>query len=111
MEKRAVRGMIKTLAPLIRTSRAGQPFSLKARATRRAWTPDSSRRCFLRNERGFTLIEVLIVIGLIALIMTVAIPSAGIALKVNIQNSSRELASTIRSSYDEAVLRGTVHRV
>ncbi len=62
-------------------------------------------------KSGFTLIEILVVIALIALVTTVAIPNINQAYKVKITNSTRELASTIRSAYDEAVLKGQVHRM
>lgn len=69
-------------------------------------TPTSRNR-----GNGFTLIEILIVIALIGLIMSVAVPNITLALKVNISNTSRELATTIKAAYDESVLRGTVHRI
>lgn len=78
--------------------------------TSRPKTKISSRRgAGLRA--GFTLIEILIVVALIGLIMSVAVPNATLALKVNLSNSSRELATTIRASYDEAILKGTVFRI
>lgn len=64
-----------------------------------------------RDQLGFTLLEILVVIGLIALVMAAAIPSLGVGLKVNINTSARELATTIRSVYDEAALTGTVYRL
>ena len=64
-----------------------------------------------KSRSGFTLIEILVVVALIGLIMSIAVPNATLALKVNISNSTRELASTIRSTYDEAVLKGQVYRL
>lgn len=58
-----------------------------------------------------TLIEILVVIGIIGLIASIAVPSIGMALKVNINNSSRDLATLIRTAHDEAVLKGQVYRV
>ncbi|MGE4233795.1 MAG: Tfp pilus assembly protein FimT/FimU [Bacteriovoracia bacterium] len=60
---------------------------------------------------GFTLIEILVVIFLIAVITSVAIPNIGMALRVNIRNSAKELATTIRSAHDEAVLKGQMYRI
>lgn len=65
----------------------------------------------MQTFKGFTLIEILIVVGLIALIMVAAMPSLGVALKVNINTSVRDLATTIRSVYDEATLTGHVYRL
>jgi general secretion pathway protein H len=64
-----------------------------------------------KKKSGFTLIEILIVMALVAIIMTLVVPNATLALKMNIQNSARELASTIRSTYDESILKGRVHRM
>ncbi len=85
MEKKVAVVMIKTSAPKTKTSK-------------------------IRNL-GFTLIEILVVIALIALIMSMAVPQVTLALKVNISSSTRDLATTIRSSYDEAVLKGNVYRL
>ncbi|MBI3541787.1 MAG: prepilin-type N-terminal cleavage/methylation domain-containing protein [Deltaproteobacteria bacterium] len=63
------------------------------------------------KSSGFTLIEVLIVVGLMGLIMTLFLPGLGLVLKANINNSARELATLIRAAHDEAVLNGRVHRV
>lgn len=64
-----------------------------------------------KRNLGFTLIEILVVIALIALIMSLAVPQVTLALKVNISNTTRDLATTIRSTYDEAVLKGNVYRI
>lgn len=60
---------------------------------------------------GFTLLEILIVIALMALVMSFAIPQFGAAVKINLSNGSRELANIIRATHDEAVLKGQVHRL
>lgn len=53
----------------------------------------------------------LLVIGLMAFIFAIMIPGVNVSIRVAIQNSGRELASTIRAAYDEAVLKGRVFRV
>ena len=63
------------------------------------------------RQHGFTLSEVLIVVGLIALVMSLAMPGIGLVMKANINNSSRELATVIRAAHDEAILKGSVYRV
>ena len=64
-----------------------------------------------RHDQGFTLIEVLVVIGIIGLVMSLAIPGIGLVMKANINNSSRELATVIRAAHDESILKGAVYRV
>jgi prepilin-type N-terminal cleavage/methylation domain-containing protein len=63
------------------------------------------------NDAGFTLVEILVVIGLIGLVMGIAVPNIGMALKMNLQGSTRELATIIRTAHDEAVLKGQVYRI
>ncbi|MEW6056746.1 MAG: prepilin-type N-terminal cleavage/methylation domain-containing protein [Bdellovibrionota bacterium] len=109
--------MIRISASTILTSRlqaCTEALALRLRfRDRRGIGLSTWRRKPLQNQpnEGFTLVEVLIVIGLIALIMSFVVPNLGMALKVNLGNSSRELATLIRSTHDEAVLKGTVHRV
>lgn len=63
------------------------------------------------KAQGFTLIEILIVIALIALVSAIAIPSLGVGLKINIDAAARNLASIVRTTHDEAVLKGQIYRV
>ena len=63
------------------------------------------------KRRGFTLIEMLLVIGLMAFIFAIMIPGVNVSIRAAIQNSGREMASTVRAAYDEAVLKGRVFRV
>ena len=86
--------------------------------TIRTWTSTTQIRPLvlgplLRRQRrsAFTLIEMLLVIGLMAFIFAIMIPGVNVSIRVAIQNSGRELASTIRAAYDEAVLKGRVFRV
>lgn len=63
------------------------------------------------HQSGFTLIEIMIVIALMALVMSFAIPQFGAAIKLNLSNASRQMANLIRATHDEAVLKGSVHRL
>jgi prepilin-type N-terminal cleavage/methylation domain-containing protein len=76
--------------------------------------PTRSERAptLIRNPRGgFTLVELLVVIGLIALITLVAMPSITSYTKLSLSAASRELATTVREAYNSTVLTGRVHRV
>ena len=68
-------------------------------------------KTLISRRDGFTLIEMMVVIGLIAMIMAVAVPNVGLALRANLDNSNRELATIIRATHDEAVLKGQVYRM
>lgn len=63
------------------------------------------------SASGFTLIEIMIVIALMAMVMSFAIPQFGAAIKLNLSNASRQMANLIRATHDEAVLKGLVHRL
>ncbi len=60
---------------------------------------------------GFTLIEALIVIAIIAIIAVVALPSVTGYFKISINTTAREMASTIKETYNSTSLTGKVHRM
>lgn len=70
-----------------------------------------SRKKLKTGNQGFTLVEILVVVGLIGLILSIAIPNFGIATKAKLQHNSRELATLIRSAHDEAILKGLPYRI
>jgi prepilin-type N-terminal cleavage/methylation domain-containing protein len=65
----------------------------------------------LDTERGFSLIEVLIVMGIIAAISAVILPNLGLTQSSQASLALRDLTNTIRATYDSAVLEGGVHRL
>lgn len=60
---------------------------------------------------GFTLIEIIAVLFLIALIMGVAIPGVQSQYRYYIRTTSRELAATFSYLYDTAILTQRTYRV
>ncbi|MGE0614564.1 MAG: prepilin-type N-terminal cleavage/methylation domain-containing protein [Bacteriovoracia bacterium] len=64
-----------------------------------------------KNQGGFTLIEVLVVIALIAIIATIALPTVSSQFKISLRSVTRNLASTVREAYNATVITGQVHRV
>jgi len=60
---------------------------------------------------GFTLVEILMVIALLALLATSVLPRVGSVFRVNVQSSVRRYAAMVRYAYDQSVLTGRVHRI
>lgn len=63
------------------------------------------------NERGFTLIEMIVVVAIIAIIAAFALPSITSYFQVSIETASRELSSTVKETYEATVMTGKVHRL
>lgn len=64
-----------------------------------------------KDTRGFTLIEMLLVIALIAVMATMALPTVSSYFRVSLDTASREIAAKIRESYNSTVVTGYVHRM
>lgn len=64
-----------------------------------------------RNSSGFTLIEILLVITLLALLAASVFPSVTKVLGASVQSSVRRYASMVRYVYDQSILTGKVHRI
>ena len=62
-------------------------------------------------QRGFTLIEIMLVLMIISLIVAMAAPSIGSYFQVSISSAGRELASVIKETYNTTMVTGRVHRV
>lgn len=70
--------------------------------------PSSKRRA----AAGFTLIEVLVVIGIMAIFMLVSIPSVlNVMAERNLENKTRELQTFLQMTKNRAVSTKIVHRV
>lgn len=65
----------------------------------------------LLQTKGFTLIEILVVIGLMALVTSLALPSLMSFFKVSLATSGREVATVIRETYNASVITGRMYRV
>lgn len=62
-------------------------------------------------RNGFSLLEMLVVVALIALVTLFALPSITSYFRVSLGTASRELAGTIKEAYNSAVITGRVHRI
>jgi prepilin-type N-terminal cleavage/methylation domain-containing protein len=63
------------------------------------------------NKRGFSLIEMLVVMGIIALIASVALPSVSSYFQISLNSAARDLATVIKEAYNAAVITGKVYRM
>ncbi len=66
---------------------------------------------FAREQRGITLIEIVVVLILVGLLGTVALPSLRSVFGVDRRTASRQLAATMRFVYEEAAIRNTPMRM
>lgn len=64
-----------------------------------------------RSRQGFTLVEMVVVVGVIALVGVLVVPAIGTVTRAKLRQSARILASRIRSVYDSAALSGQNHRL
>ncbi len=63
-----------------------------------------------RSERGFTLIEVIVAISVVALLIWVALPRS-FAADVQLQAAARQLQSDIRYAQELAMTKGQQHQI
>jgi prepilin-type N-terminal cleavage/methylation domain-containing protein len=62
-------------------------------------------------DRGFTLIEIIIVLALMATLYAVAMPQFGVITGTTVANNLGRLSGDIRNAFDRAVLTGKIHRM
>jgi len=65
----------------------------------------------LKNRSGFSLIELLIVIGILGLVGLIAIPSISNTFRFSVQSTGREIATLIKDAVNSAQITGRVHRI
>jgi len=65
----------------------------------------------MRDQKGFTLIELVVVIFLVGIFLLVAVPKFKDITEVNIKSASRRLTGTIRYLYSEAVFKKRVYKL
>jgi general secretion pathway protein H len=65
----------------------------------------------MKDKKGFTLIELSVVIFILAAFFLIAIPKFKDITEVNIKSASRRLSGTIRYLYNEAVFKKKVYKL
>lgn len=63
------------------------------------------------NQCGFTLLETILIVGLLAGVYAYAVPQFGLFSGLERSSTLNRIAVDIRSAYDTAVLTGKVHRL
>ena len=64
-----------------------------------------------QSESGFSLLELLVVVALMALIGTMAVPSISNVFKLSLGSTTRDIATTVRYAYNAAMMTKKVHRL
>ncbi|HEX3033699.1 MAG TPA: prepilin-type N-terminal cleavage/methylation domain-containing protein [Thermodesulfobacteriota bacterium] len=65
----------------------------------------------MRDRKGFTLIEIAVVVFLAGLFLLITIPKFQDITEVNIKSASRRLSGTIKYIYNEAAFKKKVYRL
>jgi prepilin-type N-terminal cleavage/methylation domain-containing protein len=63
------------------------------------------------GEAGFTLIEMMVVMAIIALMAAFALPSISSYFEVSLESTARQMAGTVKETYNATVITGQVHRI
>jgi type II secretion system protein H len=71
----------------------------------------TSTRATSNIDRGFTLIELSLVLLIIGVLLTLAVPRLGLIGEARLDAAGDKLAATLSYLHDEAALRGRIYRV
>jgi len=63
------------------------------------------------SQAGFTLIEILIVLGIISLVMSIGLPAIQRVTYQQVNSTTRKFVGTVRTIRNDAILLNTVHRL
>ncbi len=70
-----------------------------------------TRQISAKQTAGFSLIEMLVVVSIIALMMGLMLPSMTTFFELSIETTGRTLSSTIQQAYNAAAITGNVYRL
>ena len=65
----------------------------------------------MRESKGFTLLELLVVVLLISAFVFIAVPKIKSGTEINIKSASTSLTGTIRYLYNEAAFKKNIYRL
>ena len=68
-------------------------------------------RFFVKSNSGVTMIELMVVIGLIAFIYSIAVPQFNMRTGTEVASKTQRFADDIRSAFDMAVLNNRTYRI
>lgn len=64
-----------------------------------------------RSEKGFSMVELLMVVALIGLIAYFSLPTVTSVFRISLSSVTREIASTVKETYNSSMVTGLVHRL
>lgn len=104
------RSLRRTSEPLHKSPSGGEPGPLGV-LVRGFTRPAGPRPAPVSLRAGFTLLELLATVAVIALMMGLVLPNLGIAKRSALTRNARELASTLEMARQRATMTGRAHRV
>ena len=65
----------------------------------------------MSSRRGFTLIEILIVLAILGMVVGIGVPQVNRIFRTNLRNASVRVAGLIRTAYDISIVKASIHRI